>query len=69
MNESIYQDVFGNEIVLANSVRAIILQKHPETQDFIDLLPGVLAELDEIRRSVYDGRVVLYYRFVASVCT
>ena len=67
MSESIYQDVLGNTVVLTDSVRAIILQKHPETQDFMDLLPKVLAEPDEIRQSLHDGRVVLYYHFVSHV--
>ena len=67
MSESVYQDVLGNAVVLADNVRATILQKHPETQDFIDLLPKVLAEPDEIRQSVHDGRVILYYHFAAHV--
>ena len=34
-------------------------------QNFIDLLPKVLAEPDEIRPSLYDGRVILYYQMVS----
>ena len=46
---------------MADEVRAVILLKHPEVEFIIDRLPDVLAQPDEIRRSVTDGRAVLYY--------
>lgn len=67
MIETLYVDVFGDEVVLADSVRATILEKHPEAADFIDSLAEVLATPDEVRQSVRDTRVVLYYQFRTSV--
>ncbi len=67
MGEQVYTDVLGDEIVLAESVRQMILLKHPEAADFIDRLDHILADPAEIRRSVRDERVVLYYRFEAEV--
>jgi hypothetical protein len=67
LDEQIYLDVFGEVIVLTDPVRMIILQKHPEVVDFIDQLDQVLSQPDEIRRSVRDERVVLYYRFNEAV--
>lgn len=67
MSETLYRDIFGHEIVLTDAVRAIILQKHPETGDLMDLLPNVLANPDEIRQSIRDERVVLYYHFEVDV--
>jgi len=67
MTETLYVDVFGGEVVLADTVRATILEKHPEASDFIDSLAEVLAKPDEVRQSVRDTRVVLYYQFRTSV--
>jgi hypothetical protein len=67
VGEQVFADIFGGEVVLASSVRATILRKHPETVDFIDQLDRVLADPDEVRRSVRDERSVLYYRFEAAV--
>lgn len=67
MSEKTYIDVFGEKIVLADSVRAMILQKHPEAADFIERIDKVLVEPDEVRRSVRDERSVLYYRFKAGI--
>lgn len=67
MSEQVFTDFFGDEIVLAESVRQMILLKHPEAVDFIDHLDHVLADPDEIRRSVRDERVVLDYRFETDV--
>lgn len=65
MNDAdrMFSDVFGHEIALAASVRAMILKKHPETADFIDDIDLVLKEPAEIRQSVRDERSVLYYRY------
>lgn len=57
MAEQVYRDVLGEEIVLVESVRQMILLKHPEAADFIDRLDHILADPDEIRRSVRDERV------------
>lgn len=67
MNGTRCVDVFGEEVFLTNSVRAIILEKHPEATDFIDALCEVLAQPDEVRQSVRDPRVVLYYQFRKTV--
>jgi hypothetical protein len=67
MGEQVYRDVFGHEVVLTDSVRATILQKHPEVSDFIDRIDRALAEPEEVRGSVRDERSVLYYRFEADV--
>ena len=67
MSEQVYEDVFGDSIVLTDQVRANILTKHPEVADFLDKVPGVLLTPDEIHRSVNDERVVLYYRFEEAV--
>lgn len=63
MSEKVYIDVFGDEVVMADDVRDIILQKHPEAADFIDHIADVLADPDEVRQSVRDTRSVLYYRY------
>jgi hypothetical protein len=63
MDEQIYIDVLNEEIVLTQQVRISILNKHPEVADFIDQIGTVLREPDEIRRSIRDERVVLYYRY------
>ena len=62
-NEQLYTGVFGNDVVLTDSVRAAILAKHPEVAAFIDRLGVVLLSPDEVRQSVSDTRVVLYYQF------
>lgn len=62
-NEQVYTDIFGNDVVLTDSVRAAILAKHPEVAAFIDRLGAVLRSPDEVRQSVSDTRVVLYYQF------
>lgn len=67
MSEQTFTDVFGDEIVLVDEVREVILQKHPEVALFIERLSDVLAEPDEIRKSIRDERVVLYYRLEAAV--
>lgn len=67
MSEATYTDVFSEVVVLADSVRAVILVKHPEVADFIDRIPDVLRSPDEIRRSVHDERTVLYYRYEEAV--
>ena len=67
MNNMECVDVFGDGVMLTASVRATILEKHPEAVDFIDLLCDVLAYPDEVRQSLRDPRVVLYYQFSESV--
>ena len=67
MSERFYRDVRGDEIVLADGARATILAKHHEVTLFIDGLDRVLSDPDEIRRSVRDERVVLYYQYRADV--
>jgi len=63
----IYHDLWKNEIVLTDSVKDVILQKHPEVADFIDMLADILSHPDEVRRSTHDERSTLYYRFEPSV--
>lgn len=63
MSETVYTDVFGSEVVLTETVRATILMKHPEAVDFIDRISDALQTPDEIRQSVSDNRVALYYRY------
>jgi hypothetical protein len=63
VSERTYRDVFGNAIALADSVREVILLKHPEAADFVDRIDKVLLEPDEVHRSVRDERSILYYRF------
>lgn len=67
MSEQIYIDVLDEEIVLIQQTRANILNKHPEVADFIDQLESVLRKPDEIRRSIRDDRVMLYYRYESDV--
>ena len=67
IDEYIYNDVLGKEIVLTSAVRSVILQKHPEVIYFIEDIERILADPDEIRRSIRDERVILYYRFDARI--
>jgi hypothetical protein len=67
VTEQIYRDVFGDEIILTETVWSTILQKHPEVSDFIDQLDVVLAEPDEVRHSKRDDRSILYYRYEAII--
>jgi hypothetical protein len=67
LDDQVYTDVLDEEIVLTQQVRAVILSKHPEVADFIDQIHQVLREPDEIRQSIRDDRVVLYYRYEAKV--
>jgi hypothetical protein len=67
MSESRYRDKWGNEVVLADSVRESILVKHPEAVDFIDRIGDVLRDPDEIRSSVRAENSVLYYRYQSDV--
>jgi hypothetical protein len=62
-DETVYIDVVDDEIVLTDRVRAMVLEKHPEVADFIGLVGELLRTPDEIRRSLHDERVVLYYSF------
>jgi hypothetical protein len=34
IDETIYKDIFGDEIILTHDVHDRILQKHPEVADF-----------------------------------
>jgi hypothetical protein len=61
--EQVYPDVFGNEVVLTATVRAAVLAKHPEVAVFIDQIDAVLLTPDEVRQSVSNEQVVLYYQF------
>jgi hypothetical protein len=63
MVDEIFTDVFGETVVLTVQVRSNILQKHPEVNNFIDQLPQVLGDPDELRESTNDSRVVLYYQY------
>lgn len=65
--ERIYHDLWDNEIVLTDSVRAVILQKHPEAEDFIDNLANISSNPDEVHRSIHDERSTLYYRFESHI--
>jgi hypothetical protein len=67
LSEQVYVDVFGEQVVLTDTVRAVILAKHPEVGDFIDHVATILRTPDEIRRSVRDERVVLYYRYEVEI--
>jgi hypothetical protein len=51
VSEQRYRDVFGDEVVLADTVRATILAKHPETADFIDQINHILVEPDGAQRA------------------
>jgi len=48
-------------------VRTTILQKHPEVVDFFERITLVLSDPDEIRRSVRNEHVLLYYLYDESV--
>lgn len=61
-----FTDVLGDEVVLAETVRANILLKHPEVKPIIDKIADVLGKPDQIRRSTQDERAVLYYVMDAS---
>jgi hypothetical protein len=63
MSESVYRDRWGNEVVLADTVRESILLKHPEAVDFIDRIGAVLSDPDEVRASVRSANSVLYYSY------
>jgi hypothetical protein len=67
MDQTTFQDLFDEEIVLTDTVREAILEKHPEVGDFIDQVGEILAHPDEVRKSVRDERSVLYYRFRSDV--
>jgi hypothetical protein len=59
VGEQIFVDVFDAEIVLTDSVRTMILLKHPEVAGFIERVESVLADPDEVHQSVRDTRSVL----------
>jgi hypothetical protein len=67
VGEQIFIDVFFDQIVLTDEVRATILLKHPEVADFIDRIGTALKDPDEVRQSTRDTRKILYYRFEAEV--
>ncbi len=67
MSEQVFPDILGNLIVLTASVQETTLAKHPEAAEFVELIPRVLLDPDEIRRSSRDDRVVLYYRFESAI--
>jgi hypothetical protein len=49
MDETLYTDVFGDEIVLTDSVRETVLVKHPEVEDFIHFVGEILANPDKVQ--------------------
>lgn len=67
MSEQVYTDVFDAEVVLTDTVRTVIMTKHPEVADFIDHISDVLRTPDEVRQSIRDERQVLYYRYEEDV--
>lgn len=67
MSETVYQDVFDNQVALTDSVRATILEKHPEVNGFIDKIEGVLLTPDEVRQSIHESRSILYYRWLPDI--
>lgn len=67
MGEQIYIDVFENEVVLIDEVRAETFNKHPEARDFVSYIEITLQDPQEVRRSSRDARIVLYYRYEENV--
>jgi hypothetical protein len=67
LGEQIYIDVFNREVILDDDVRSNILVKHPEVGEVIGKLSEMLGKPDEIRQSVRDDRVVLYYQLEETV--
>lgn len=65
--EQRFTDRFGVTIVLDPEHRDVIHDKHPESRGLMDRLPQVLADPDEIRRSVRREDAVLYYRYDPAV--
>lgn len=62
-----FTDRFGQAVLLHRTQRAAILGKHPETRELMDQLAIVLADPDEVRRSVRREDCVLYYRHDSTV--
>lgn len=63
MTEQVFVDVFGEEVLMTETVRLRTLEKHPEAQLFIDLVPQVLGTPDQVKRSNHDERGILYYLY------
>jgi hypothetical protein len=62
-----FRDYRNEEIDLSDEVYRVILDKHPESKQFISRISQTLAVPDQVRKSVTDSRVRLYYRFYDDV--
>jgi hypothetical protein len=55
-------DYFNRRIELSDVRWEHIIETHPEIKELITELEGALIEPDLIKRSVYNEKVVLFYR-------
>ncbi|MBI3538179.1 MAG: hypothetical protein HY070_11570 [Chloroflexi bacterium] len=62
-----FKDYLGEEIFLTAQVYQVILVKHLEVSRFFDRVGDTLMNPDEVRKSVTDSRVRLYYRYYPDV--
>ncbi|HEX2623505.1 MAG TPA: hypothetical protein VHL11_25265 [Phototrophicaceae bacterium] len=62
MNETVYVDLLGDEIILTDAVRDLVVLKHPEVADWLPDLEIVLRDPDEIRQSDRSSWTILYCR-------
>ncbi len=60
-------DYRNEEIYLSDEVYRVILDKHPESKQFIKRVGEMLSAPDQVRKSTTDPRVRLYYRFYPDV--
>ncbi len=59
---------YGNEaIYLSEQVYHVILEKHPEANQFFDRISETVSAPDQVRRSVSDASARLYYHFYPDV--
>lgn len=62
-----YKTVIGRIVELTDERKQHIIQEHPELEDYLSKIKGVLIKPDEIRKSKTDHKVLLFYRFFAKI--
>ena len=57
----------GQSVVLDEEIKNIVINKHPETQKFIDRIAITLRDPDLVKQSKTSKRARLYYHFFGDI--
>ena len=61
------KDIFGEVLKLTDEVWDAVIIKHPEVKSLKSYIARTVSEAEVVARSVYNERVVLYYRYFPGI--